>query len=101
MANTNELFLQQATAVVNEIEIRYLSAEFDDQFQMREDRDRAMVVYSKAKLAILKNQVQCKPEDIQEMRKLRKRIEDAPDVGRIITGITGFVGFVRSRFLFF
>jgi transcriptional/translational regulatory protein YebC/TACO1 len=100
MANNNELFLQQATAVVKEIEIRYLSTDFDEQFQMREERDRAMIVYSEAKLKLLKNQVQCKPEDVQEMQKLRKQIEDAPDVSHIISGVGRFVGFLRSRFLF-
>ncbi len=100
MADNNELFLQQATAIVNEIELRYLNADFDEQFQMREDRDRAMITFSKAKLAILKNQVKCTPEDIKAMQQLRKRIESAPDILQMIAGAARFVGFLRSRFLF-
>jgi hypothetical protein len=99
MPDQNRLFLQHAAHLLNELEIRYLEADFDEQVQLKDDLDQAMSNFSKAKLAILKNTVTCTSEDVKQMRQLRQRMSDAPTFPQIVSTIASFASFVRSRFL--
>ncbi|NJR52658.1 MAG: hypothetical protein HC780_26885 [Leptolyngbyaceae cyanobacterium CSU_1_3] len=99
MPDQNRLFLQHAAHLLNELEIRYLEADFDEQVYLKDDLDQAMSDFSKAKLAILKKTVTCTSEDVKQMRQLRQRMSNAPNFPQIVSTIASFASFVRSRFL--
>ena len=84
---------------MNELEIQYLEAEFDEQVQLKENLDQAMSDFSRAKLAILKNAVTCTAEDIRQMKQLQQQVSNAPSLTQIVSTIVSFASFVRSRFL--
>jgi len=99
MSNSNHLFLQQASDLMNDLNVRYMEAEFDDQVQLKDQLDRAMSDFSRAKLAILKNSIICTSDDVKQMQQLRQRLSNAPDVQKILATVVSFVSFVRLRFL--
>lgn len=99
MSDSNHLFLQQASDLMNDLNVRYMEAEFDDQVQFKDQLDRAMSDFSKAKLAILKNSIICTSDDVKQMQQLRQRLSNAPDVQKILATVVSFVSFVRLRFL--
>jgi len=84
---------------MNDLNVRYMEAEFDDQVQLKDQLDRAMSDFSKAKLAILKNSIICTSDDVKQMQQLRQRLSNAPDVQKILATVVSFVSFVRLRFL--
>lgn len=98
-STNNQLFLQQAAGLLSDLELRYMEAEFDEQVQLKDDLDQAMIAYSKARLAILRSAVICTPDDIKQMQLLRQQIEKAPDVLQLVMGAARFATFMRSRFL--
>ena len=99
MSDSNHLFLQQASDLMNDLNVRYMEAEFDDQVQLKDQLDRAMSDFSKEKLAILKNSIICTSDDVKQMQQLRQRLSNAPDVQKILATVVSFVSFVRLRFL--
>jgi len=84
---------------MNDLNVRYMEAEFDDQVQLKDQLDRAMSDFSRAKLAILKNSIICTSDDVKQMQQLRQRLSNAPDVQKILATVVSFVSFVRLRFL--
>jgi hypothetical protein len=99
MADNNELFFKQASDLLSKIEIRYMQADFDEQIELKDERDRAMTVYSQARLAILKQNVACTDADIQKMKELRRKIDRSPDILQVVSTVASFAVFMRSRFL--
>jgi hypothetical protein len=96
---TNQDFFQQASDLLNELEIRYMEADFDTQVQLRDQLDQAMADFSKARLAILKKNIVCTPDDVKQMQLLRQQIVNAPDILRVLTTVAKFAAFVKLRFL--
>lgn len=99
MSDSNRLFLQQAANLMNDLNVHYIEAEFDDQVQLKDQLDQAMRDFSKAKLAILKNNITCTAEDVRQMQQLRQRLARAPNLQQILTTVVSFVSFIRLRFL--
>jgi hypothetical protein len=99
MSDNTQLFLTQAADLMNELNVRYIEAEFDEQVQLKDELDRAMSNFSKAKLAILKNKVVCTSEDVRQMQQLQQRLAKAPDFQQVLNTAIRFANFVRSRFL--
>ena len=99
MSDSNHLFLQQAANLMNDLNVRYMEAEFDDQVQLKDQLDQAMNDFSKAKLAILKNTITCTADDVRQMQQLRQRLAKAPNLQQILTTVISFANFVRLRFL--
>ncbi len=99
MSDSNHLFLQQASDLMNDLNVHYMEAEFDNQVQLKDQLDQAMSDFSKAKLAILKHSIICTSDDVKQMQQLRQRLSNAPDLQKILATVVSFVSFVRLRFL--
>ncbi len=99
MSDSNHLFLQHASDLMNDLNVHYMEAEFDDQVQLKEQLDQAMSDFSKAKLAILKHNIVCTSDDVGQMQQLRQRLAKAPNLQQILATVVSFVNFVRLRFL--
>jgi pyruvate formate-lyase activating enzyme-like uncharacterized protein len=99
MSDSNHLFLQHASDLMNDLNVHYMEAEFDDQVQLKEQLDRAMSDFSQAKLAILKHNIVCTSDDVKQMQQLRERLANAPNLQQILATVMSFVNFVRLRFL--
>ncbi|MER3433112.1 MAG: hypothetical protein C4288_06710 [Leptolyngbya sp. ERB_1_1] len=99
MSDNNQLFFKQASDLLSKIEIRYMQADFDEQIELKEERDRAMTVFSQARLAILKENIICTDADVQIMKQLRQQIDSSPDIVQVVATVASFASFVRSRFL--
>ncbi len=99
MADSNHQFLQQASDLMNDLNVHYMEAEFDDQVQLKDQLDQAMSNFSKTKLAILKHNIICTSDDVKQMQQLRSRLANAPNLQQILTTVASFINFVRLRFL--
>lgn len=99
MSDNNQLFFQQASDLLSKIELRYRQADFDEQVQLKKERDRAMAIYSKARLAIMKAGMICTDADIEQMEQLKQKIDSSSDVLQVVATVAKFTSFVRSRFL--
>ncbi len=99
MSDSNHLFLQHASDLMNDLNVRYMEAEFDEQVQLKDQLDRAMSDFSQARLAILKHNIVCTSEDVKQMQQLRQQIAKAPNLQQILTTVVSFMNFVRLRFL--
>lgn len=95
---TNETFLRQTADVLNDLEVRYQEANFDEQVQLRDLLDQAMNSYSSARLTLLKNKVTSTPADIAKMNQIKQDLDRAMDFGKLITVSTKLVSFLTSRF---
>ncbi|MCY6489157.1 hypothetical protein [Leptolyngbya sp. GGD] len=99
MSEKNELFFQQASELLSKIEIRYRQADFDEQVQLKKERDRAMALFSKARLAILKEGIICTDADVEQMQQLKQQIDSSTDILQVVATVAKFTSFVRLRFL--
>ncbi len=99
MSDPNDLFLQHASDLMNDLNVHYMEAEFDEQVQLKEQLDQAMSAFSQAKLAILKHNVICTSDDVKQMQQLRERLATAPNLQQILATVVSFASFVRLRFL--
>ncbi|MCU0550385.1 MAG: hypothetical protein MUC48_13635 [Leptolyngbya sp. Prado105] len=99
MSEANQLFFEQASELLSKIEIRYRQADFDDQVQLKKERDRAMALFSRARLAIMKEGIICTDADVEQMKQLQQKIDSSTDVLQVVATIAKFTAFVRSRFL--
>ena len=99
MSDANQIFFQQASDLLSKIEIRYMEADFDQQIELKPERDRAIALFSQAQLAILRTNIICTDADVQKMKQLRQQIASSPDFVQVLVTIASFVSFVRSRFL--
>jgi hypothetical protein len=95
----NPEFLKAAASVMNALDVRYMEADLDAQLQLRDELDRAMRTYSKTRLAILKRQVICTPQDIEDMKQLQKKLTKATGWRQFMDVALGFAGFLTTRFL--
>lgn len=99
MSDTNRLFFQHASDLMNELNTRYMEAEFDEQVQLKDDLDRAMTNFSQARLAILQSNIICTPADVKQMQQLQQQLSKAPSWEQILATAVNFANFVRQRFL--
>jgi hypothetical protein len=78
--NNNTVFLQQASAILDEIDMQYTEADLDTKVQLKPQLDAAILKYSQARLKILQHQITCTSEDIAQMQALRQEIGRAASV---------------------
>jgi len=84
MPDSNTAFLQIASSVMNELDIRYMEADLDERVQLKEELDRAMMTFSEVRCKILENEVICTPDDLSKMQLLRQEVEDAGEIQKIL-----------------
>lgn len=96
---SSQTFLKLAADILSELDIRYMAADLDEQLALRYQLDQAMLTYSRARLAILKRQVQLTPEDVKKMRELRQELSQTSSFNRIFDVALGFISFLSTRFI--
>ncbi len=84
MPDSNTAFLQTASSVMNELDIRYMEAELDERGQLKEELDRAMMTFSEVRCKILENEVICTPDDLSKMQLLRQEVEEAGEIQKVL-----------------
>ncbi len=85
MPDSNTLFLQTASAVMNELDVRYMEADLDEKVQLKEELDKAMMTFSEARCKLLENEVLCSADDVAKMQELRQEVEQAGEIQTLIT----------------
>jgi hypothetical protein len=95
-AESNQAFLKLAADVLSELDIRYMEANLDQQLALRYQLDRAMLNYSQARLAILKQQVQLTPADVTKMRELQTKLAQTSSFNQVFDLALNFVGFLSG-----
>ncbi len=85
MTDSNTLFLQTASAVMNELDVRYMEADLDEKVQLKEELDKAMMTFSEARCKILENEVLCSAADVAKMQELRQEVEQAGEIQTLVT----------------
>ncbi len=92
----SQAFLKLAADVLSELDIRYMEANLDEQLALRYQLDRAMLNYSQARLAILKQQVQLTATDVKKMRELRDKLAQTNNFNQVFDLALNFVGFLSG-----
>lgn len=93
MTDSNTLFLQAASAAMNELDLRYMEADLDGKVQLKEELDKAMMNFSEIRCRILEREVICTTEDVSRMQSLRKDIERAEVVQSLLSVMAQLTGF--------
>ncbi|OUC15560.1 MAG: hypothetical protein B0A82_06355 [Alkalinema sp. CACIAM 70d] len=98
MPDTNQQFLKLAADFMNELNVRYMEADLDEQIELQAQRDQAMRNYTQARLALLKRSVLCKPEDLAQMQQLKQKLAQSTSFRQILDSALSFAGFLSTRF---
>jgi hypothetical protein len=93
---SNQAFLKLAADVLSELDIRYMEANLDEQLALRYQLDRAMLNYSRARLALLKQQVQLTPADVTKMRELQTQLAKTSSFNQVFDLALNFVSFLSG-----
>lgn len=100
MSDSNSLFLKTAANVMNDLNVRYMEADFDTQVELRDELDRVTIAYSEAELAILHKNIKCTPNDVAQMLKLQQRIAKSAGSLQLLSTVGTIASFFIRRFLF-
>jgi hypothetical protein len=96
MPDSNTLFLQTASTVMNELDIRYMEADLDEKLELKEELDKAMMTFSEARCKILENEVLCSADDVAKMQELRREVEQAGETQKLLMVVVR-VGRILAR----
>ena len=96
MPDNDSIVLKDLGETVTMIDVQYRLAEPADRIDMKEERDRALAEYGKARDKLLADGVICTDEHIVEMRKIKAEIEQAAKAQQIIQGMLRLVKFLRG-----
>jgi hypothetical protein len=99
MSDSNSLFLKTAADLMNDLNVRYMEADFDTQVQLRDELDRAMIAYSEAELAILHKKIKCTPDDVAQMQKLRQKVAKSAGTIQFLSTVGSVASFLVKRFV--
>ncbi len=94
MPDSNTVFLQTASAVMNELDIRYMEADLDGKVQLKDDLDKAMMTFSEIRCRILESEVLCTPADVAKMQQLRQDVENAEEIQAVLSAMVRVTGFL-------
>jgi hypothetical protein len=97
--NSNKTVLKIAADILSELDVRYMSANLDEQIELRDDLDRAMLAYSRARLAILKQSTTCTAKDVENMKALRQKLSRSSSLEQLLDSTVSFIGLLTTRFL--
>jgi len=84
MPDNNTQFLQAASAIMNELDIRYMEADLDEKVELKDDLDKAMMTFSEIRCKILENAVICTADDIANMQSLRQEVNRAQTIQKVL-----------------
>ena len=99
MSDTNSLFFKTAADLMNDLNVRYMEADFDTQVELRDELDRVMTAYSEAELAVLNKNIKCTPADVAQMQKLRQQIARSAGTLQLLSTVGRVASFFVTRFL--
>jgi hypothetical protein len=94
MTDSNTLFLQTASAVMNELDIRYMEADLDGKMQLKDDLDKAMMTFSEIRCRLLESEVICTPDDVVQMQRLRQEVNNAGTVQAVLSTLVRLTRFL-------
>jgi hypothetical protein len=92
--NSNVPALQTLSAIVQELDVRYMEADVRDKLAMKDELDEAFLAFSRARLRLLQNRVLCDSACMQQMQHLQAEITAAADNQALIQGIVRLIGFL-------
>lgn len=90
--DNNDIFLDEATKAVFIIGVRYRQADINGKQELRQSRDKAFSAYTIARFKLLKDEVVCTNEDVQEMEKIRQEIQQAAQTQTLIAASARLFG---------
>jgi hypothetical protein len=76
--------LRAAGDAVMAIDLRFRRASFDEQFEMRDERDQAFNAFAAARNRLLMPGLTSSDDDIAEVDALRRQVESAADSATLI-----------------
>jgi hypothetical protein len=95
VTESNRAFLKLAADVLSELDMRYMEADLDQQLALRDQLDQAMLNYSQARLALLKQEVQLTPADVIKMRELQAKLAQTSNFNQVFDLALNFIRFLR------
>ncbi len=93
MTDSNTLFLQAASAAMNELDLRYMDADLDGKIQLKEELDKAMMTFSEIRCRLLEGEVICTVDDVTKMQRLRQDVEQAEVMQSLLSVLVRLTGF--------
>ncbi len=82
--DNNTQFLRTAAAVMSDLDVCYMEADFNGKVDLKPELDKAMLAFSQLRLQILRNAVLCQPSDVQKMQALRQDVNNADDINTLL-----------------
>ncbi len=91
MTDRNTLFLQTASSVINELDVRYTSTSAPKAY-LKEELDKAMMTFAEIRCRILENEISCTAEDVTSIQEVHQGLAATRDVQALIPLVTRFTG---------
>lgn len=85
------LVLRDAGNAVTEIDIRYRVGDINVKRELRDAREQAFAAYSLARLALLRDGILTTEKDLEDMRDLKRQIDEAGDTQDLIVAVLQLV----------
>ncbi|MGL5940255.1 MAG: hypothetical protein ACRC2S_07690 [Waterburya sp.] len=88
------IFLKQASSALFAIDVKYKMSGFNEKKKLVKARDAAFSAYALERLELLEEGVKCSQQDIDEMKEIRRQIEEAAETQTLIQGVVRLTSFL-------
>jgi hypothetical protein len=88
------IILKQAKSALFAIDVKYKMSGFNDKKKLVKARDAAFSTYALERLELLEEGVKCTQQDIDEMKEIRRQIEEAAETQTLIQAIFRLTSFL-------
>ena len=88
--------LEEAAAAVTAIDRKYRRANFNEQIELKPERDEAFNTYARARLKLLEEGVIATEEDVEQMKRIRREVARARKTQTLIAGALRLARFLAK-----
>jgi hypothetical protein len=87
MSDNDSLVLEDASAAVTKIDMKYKAGSINVKRKLKTKRDEAFSEYSNARLRLLQDDTVMKDKDVVEMRRIRAEVEEAANTQKLLVAV--------------
>jgi hypothetical protein len=83
--------LSELAAAVTALDVRFRRASVDEQEDLGPERDALFAAYASARQKLLQAGIRCTPDDVEQMRTLKLRMDRAADLQTLLQASASIV----------
>jgi hypothetical protein len=83
MSDRNHEVLQITSALINELDLRYSTADPQARSTLRSELDKATMTFSEMRCKMLENEIVCTPDDVAKLQLLQAEMHQIEEVSAL------------------